>query len=111
MNDDVASMKLIHAGGHLNDVGGRKTCFVFWSSPRSDVSDPRTKPSPVNHPIRQQETKNELLQNKEEWGNEGPHFGSQYFAPKEDTDPQSQTLSFQERRIWGLEVQKQKEVC
>ena len=60
MNDDVASMILIHAGGHLNDVGGRKTCFVFWSSPRSDVSDPRTKPSPVNHPIRQQETKNEL---------------------------------------------------
>ena len=30
-DDDVASMLLIYVGGHLNDVGVRKTCFVFWS--------------------------------------------------------------------------------
>ena len=79
-------MLLIHVGGHLDDVGERKTCFVFWSdSPGSDVSDPRTKPSPVNHPIGQQETKNELTKQ----GEVGERRAPFYFAPTKTNHSQT----------------------
>ena len=41
-------------------------------------------------------------QNKEEWGSDGPHFGSQYFAPTKDDDSQTNNVFTGKTKLrWG----------
>ena len=74
-DDDVGGVLLIYVGGHLNDVGVRKTCFVFWSPPplpRSDVSDPPTKPFPCQSPNRTTGNKERANKTRRSGGAKGP---------------------------------------
>ena len=94
-DDDVAGVLLIYVGGHLNDVGVRKTCFVFWSPPaplpRSDVSDPPTKPFPCQSPNRTTGNKERANKTRRSGGAKGPKFGH-FFAPTKDNHSQTSNL-------------------